>query len=686
MGESFIGGSNQLYRLTAFILLFITVLGITGITSSIIHQPVNPVIHESPGVIHVSDPIGDDDGGGTITYPSNDVFQPGVFDLTGLDVGYNGSTIVFTLYLRNLGGNPWNGSNGFSLQYIQVYIRDPGWTGDYNTSSFGLQVDVSPGWSYALLVNGGWGYDPLPRGEEPAMYDAAGNLLAVNGDGLLVEANQSSDAVSIIVDRNRIPANSDPQSWGLLVAVAGYDGYAPYRVREVTIDGGEWVFGGGAQCAVDNGLEPYIIDLLSDNPIDQYAELNSYYCRDNRRATVTPLHFTPMSTLYSFNDPLGDDDGPGNYTYPLNNVFQPGVFDLRGFTIYRMNDYFYMNITLNNLGDNPWNAPNGFCLQYIQVYILPAGENEASNYSYGLNTMIYPGWKYLVLVGPGYNPPALPNGQYSGVYVYRDNEYSVAADQSDPSMIYSYADQAHNSIIVRLGQGLIPGLDNPGTAILVAVAGYDGYEPDKVRKINTTATEWLFGGASSSALRAGVEPRIIDALYPDAETQYNFLGSYDPMAPRQAVVGMMFLNGSIAHPPAKPAQPPQTTTTTTTTSTTTTTTMATTTTTSVTATTTPSTTTTPSITTTTPPPTTTTTPTSSTTPTTSSRGSISTTTPAGGGAGGSKPTGPGGAGASPITTAGGGGVSPILVVSIAVSAVLVILALVIIRMRSASME
>ncbi len=627
----------------------------------------------------LEDPIGDDNGGGPITYPTNSVFQPGVFDLTRFKVSYNDTTITFKVYLRNLGGNPWNGSNGFSLQYVQIYIRDPGWSGEYNTSSAGLNVEVKPGWSIVLLVNGGWGSDPLPEGEQPAIYDSAWNLLAVNNNGLYISANESENSITITVERSKLPLNTDPGSWYYLVALAGYDGYGPLRVRTVTVEGGEWNFGGGVDCAVKNGIQPYIIDLLSPNPADQPAMLNSFYCGGNRPATVSPLKPESKNTLYVLNDPLGDDKGPGNYTYPMNPVFQPGVFDIESVEFYTMNGYVYINVTMNNLGDNPWKAPNNYCIQYLQLYILPYNESTGTNTTLGINTLVYPGWKYLVVAGPGYNPPIIPNGQYSGVYIYSGNVITPIADQGDPSKIYTYTVNNTNSVIIRLDPNLIPGITDQNTRILLVVAGYDGYQPDKIRKINTTASEWTFGGASPTALRAGVEPRVIDALYPSPDTQYNFLSSYDPLQGRLAVMGMMYLNGTVIQPPA-PGQPGKTTTTP------------------------PPTTTTPKPTTTTPTPTTTT-PSTTTTPTTTTTTPTTTTGQAGGGktttpAGTTTTSTPGattskGTSTSPTTTTGGvvgypppktttggsGGVSAVLIVSIAVSAALIIVAIVIIYTR-----
>lgn len=78
---------------------------------------------------------------------------------------------------------------------------------------------------------------------------------------------------------------------------------------------------------------------------------------------------------------------------------------------------------------------------------------------------------------------------------------------------------------MRINLEIIPDIDFSSTswAILICVAGYDGYEEYRVRRINTTSTEWLFGGAPGEAVAVDAAPRIIDVLAPASEQQYMHL-------------------------------------------------------------------------------------------------------------------------------------------------------------------
>ncbi|RLF64272.1 MAG: amylopullulanase, partial [Thermoplasmata archaeon] len=80
----------------------------------------------------------------------------------------------------------------------------------------------------------------------------------------------------------------------------------------------------------------------------------------------TPTSATPV---FVYEDPEGDDHGPGTYTYPKNNVFVSGAFDLLRFEVYDLGDSIEFAFKFKELGDNPWNGPNGFSLQIIEVYI-----------------------------------------------------------------------------------------------------------------------------------------------------------------------------------------------------------------------------------------------------------------------------------------------------------------------------
>ena len=82
-------------------------------------------------------------------------------------------------------------------------------------------------------------------------------------------------------------------------------------------------------------------------------------------APVAPVVYFEMT------DPLGDENGYGDYQYPSNPAFKPykGLFDITEFKVWsdrpgELNfDTTFAKVT------NPWQAPEGYILQNLRVFI-----------------------------------------------------------------------------------------------------------------------------------------------------------------------------------------------------------------------------------------------------------------------------------------------------------------------------
>ena len=264
------------------------------------------VLTEGPltPVFSLIDPQGDDKGPGTYIYPTAAVFVPGVFDLTKFEVYETGASVIFKVYVKDLGGNPWNGPNGFCLQFPHIFVKtDSG--GELNNTAFGLNVEITPGWHFALLVAPGWGTDPVPDGERAALYYANGTRVVQN-DGFSVTASPSENAIVVTVDKALLPGTK-VSAWRYAVLLASYDGYGFMRVRGVLPgDPTEWLFGGADPYAVIAGVEPRVIDVLAPTTQEQYSMLTSYNVDTGALAKVsvyppelivTPITVTVTVTL-----------------------------------------------------------------------------------------------------------------------------------------------------------------------------------------------------------------------------------------------------------------------------------------------------------------------------------------------------------------------------------------------------
>jgi len=264
-------------------------------------------VHAQQVVISVADPSGDDKGPGYYGYPTNSVFVDGVFDIVKIEVYTTDTSVIFKVYYRNLGGNPWGGPNGFCLQYTHIYVRTTQADIPARTDTIGLSVFLRPdyAWHFALLLAPGWEEKPVPEGQKAALVYANGTVVAQD-DAFKVYTDAQSNAVVAEVSKDLVPDVDNAAKWKIVVFAASYDGFGPYRVRPVSIDQGEWVVWGAADPAYKTkvakaltlGLVPRVLDLAIYSPDeyqngisadDQYKALDSYNPDKGMPAVVPAL-------------------------------------------------------------------------------------------------------------------------------------------------------------------------------------------------------------------------------------------------------------------------------------------------------------------------------------------------------------------------------------------------------------
>jgi len=241
-------------------------------------------------VLEVNDPEGDDKGQGTLLYPTNSVFQPGVFDLVKFTVLQDNDFIYLQVKVNNLGGNPWGGPNGFSLQHVQIYFMTTDKTLPVNTTTLGLNVNLAPGWNYAVVAIPGWGDTPFPDGEVSALFKADGSLVADehnNPDVFDVYALTDSNVIEVKISKSLLSDVDNIANWIWYVFLTSYDGFGTMKIRGVNAgDPGEWAFGGGDPLAIMAGVQPGVVDMLAPTDQDQYSMLKSYDTTAKTPATV----------------------------------------------------------------------------------------------------------------------------------------------------------------------------------------------------------------------------------------------------------------------------------------------------------------------------------------------------------------------------------------------------------------
>ncbi|GEM_PF-2064716 len=446
----------------------------------------------------ISDPEGDDYGPGTYTYPTNEVFKPGDFDLLKFEARSEGDTYIFRWQLKNV-DNPWNGAWGISKQVLMVFVdnRDGGtdeglegmngmFTNDFKWDE-GIKLE---GWESKLYtVEGG-------EIAEADLKEVGATSTVTYGENGWIEVRIPKEAIGEIGKGAKVVA-----------MVLGQDGYGPGRIRQVKAKAEEWAFGGGS----DGNEDPNIIDLIVPEGYKQ-EEVLDWRKQSPVRVPgilVDPYIQMPQKETINMviNDPEGDDYGPGTYTYPLASVFKPGDFDLLQFALTSTTDGYEMKWVLKNI-DNCWGSPVGLSKQTLIVFIdnQEGGTDQGLE---GLNAMTAGDfkWDYALQI----------EGWVSKLYKVDGGEI-VGEDINDYGITVKAVEGAPGTVYVYVPEEAIGSLGK-GSKIITMVVGQDGYGPGRIRQVNAKAEEWRFGGGSDGS----EDPNIIDMVVPEGYKQEEVL-------------------------------------------------------------------------------------------------------------------------------------------------------------------
>jgi glucan 1,4-alpha-glucosidase len=127
--------------------LVLAAIGANGGTAQVVRTAVAFGTH----VGGLTDPAGDDNGPGTYVYPTNPVYIPGIFDLTGTDVYMDGSDVRFVTTIAGPVTNDFGGDQ-ISHQRINIYVGDG--TGSAVGALPGTNMDTTSPWTAVVVADG----------------------------------------------------------------------------------------------------------------------------------------------------------------------------------------------------------------------------------------------------------------------------------------------------------------------------------------------------------------------------------------------------------------------------------------------------------------------------------------------------------------------------------------------------
>lgn len=266
------------------------------------------VLAVSPAVV-LEDPRHDDDGGGSLVYPSGSEYPAGCFDLRRLEVEVGGEEVVFRVTLgaaitrpsmvRRTHATELHLDNGIYVQNVDIYIDQvPGAGHTRGIPGRNVRFSRDEAWDAAVVLT------PQPHPtrallerslpeEAPHVHVATG----VRSEGRTVIARVPLAALG---------GRPDP-AWGYSVVVSGAaweETFAAverltgaFRENAFTLPiyaiPEERALGGGTL----DPHQPRVIDISTPAGVDQHARLSDFDSRSERLAVIPMTYPDPEATL-----------------------------------------------------------------------------------------------------------------------------------------------------------------------------------------------------------------------------------------------------------------------------------------------------------------------------------------------------------------------------------------------------
>ena len=230
-------------------------------------------------------------------------------------------------------------------------------------------------------------------------------------------------------------------------------------------------------------------------------------------------------TLLNINDPQGDENGGGDYTYPLAGDFAPGagLFDVTNLSISQSSWNARFELTFAEMTDY-WGLTNGFSHQIVQIYV------DQGNYSWGetetlegANVVIHDDWAWEVAISATGDPGAVKT-------------VNAQTGETSAKGIEVSGDVNTKTVTITVSKTVI-GSDIPNYRFVIVAGSQDGFGPGKWREVDADAKTWRFGGGEDPNPDDGIDydPNVIDIVL-EGDQQSAMLSSYNVANKEFAVV------------------------------------------------------------------------------------------------------------------------------------------------------
>lgn len=208
-----------------------------------------------------------------------------------------------------------------------------------------------------------------------------------------------------------------------------------------------------------------------------------------------------VACAVEFDDPKGDDNGPGTYTYPTDPVYKTGSFDLVKLRVTKSGDQVDFAVDVNSSLEDPWGMGVGFAVQEVFIFIKTK-EGGYSDVPPGLNVQFDKGheWNKLVILSPQ------KKGRVMG-------EASTKAATFAADIVVPNSTRGSNRTI----KGSVPLADLGGDgnvdawgyqAVMQSNEGFPESDSLLARKVNEYEGQHRWGGGNDG----NCDPHVMDVL------------------------------------------------------------------------------------------------------------------------------------------------------------------------------
>jgi len=438
--------------------------------------PEGDVIYEK------EDANGDDVGPGGYTYPNADAYGDGAFDVIDFAVQETEENYQFNYRISGDLENPWGLDNGFSHQYLQVYLRNLEADGGSTSARTGVNAEFTDPYQYRVVADGENG---------ARLEDADGNKLAA-GD---IRLNKVEDRIIAEIPKTELPG--DVSDMSIAPLMLGYDGMQDGGVRPVESSAGDHVFGGA-----ENDSAPNVIDAVVPDGATQKEEL-AYSKGELAQISYIPIA-TEFSELTVFEDEVGDGMASGQYTLPTNDAYYENAWDFESVSVDTARSRVRFNYTMAEDIQNPWGFDIGFCHQMFQIYINAPGGDAEGGTEGRAGTSITTAQPY-----------------HYRIAVHGEGTTSVENAAGDNVTTDVNVVTKGNTVSIDVPKSAIGWSDEEGIGIQPITVPYDGFGEGGVRAIAPDNGDHMVGGGTGDN-----DPAAMDILTPEGEDQSAILTDY----------------------------------------------------------------------------------------------------------------------------------------------------------------